>query len=275
MATYKRRRSIASSRPFKRHRSKMYKRRRFVGKRRYRVPRRLFSSRKAARKSYGFGDSKVVYCKWFGMDHFAPQADAVAPVTLNSIMLNSIYDPYTGVLGEFNVTSAGYKLYSKIYARYIVLGAKLVTTFRCISKPTKDLLFKPFVRKARTTGLSTALSGGGWAVLQSDPDIKMKSYVTSASSPRSVTIVQTYSPRKEFGVKDPRDTTLGDQGIAAAMGYNPSKAVYATAGEMCADQAAMTELQNWSVEYRLYQKVLFFDRDNIGALTDDVIQDLS
>lgn len=267
MATYKRRRSLRYSRPSKRR--KIYKRSRRIFKRRANRNRKAIS--RSVRRGYGFGETKVVYCKWVATEPLAPQLVQATATAGTPIMVNSAYDPWSGVIGAFNVTSAGFDLHARLYGRYVVLGAKLVATFRPISSPTLDIPFKVGLRKDDAAGLG---SYNAWWQLATDPDTHMKTLVTTAKNKSSATVVMTYSPRKEFGLKDPRDSGYQTYGISAAFNGSPTRAVYVTPWYHSLE-SAIPEVQNWTVEYKLYQKVLFLDRNDLISLnnSDSLIQD--
>ena len=129
MAAYKRRRSFKPPRPSKRR--KVYKRSRRVSRRRYSRVQARVSRAISAKRAYGFGEQKVVYCRWTGKTDVTISAGVyISNTFLTPVELTSAYDPCKGATGDFNVTAAGFDLHARIYRRYVVLGAKLVAVIR-------------------------------------------------------------------------------------------------------------------------------------------------
>lgn len=273
MATYKRKRAPLYSRAAKRRR--LYKKaRRIISRKRRRISRSVIS---AGRMSYGFPERKVVRCKWIGMETISVAATTQLTITgLTGIQMGSAYDPWQGITGQFNVTPAGFDLHSQIYNRYIVLGAKLVATFRPTTFNTNDIFDTPFKVGLKKNTMATLGTLSTWAEASTDPDTKVKTLIASRARPSSATVVMTYSPRKEYGIKDIRDALLTTTGANAQVNGNPTFGTFAIPWYQCfGTNNVINYAQEWIVEFKLYQKVLFYDRKDLGGLAnaDSLIQD--
>lgn len=253
-------------RPSKRMR--IWKRSRRVTKRRFSRVKR--AGRVSMQRGYGFGDTKVVYCKWVATAALAPQQAQAVLTADTAILVNSAYDPWSGVAGAYNVTAAGFDLHAKIYDRYIVLGAKLVATFRPVVTGASDYPFKVGLRHSDTSAMGSYIT---WQQCATDPDTITRTMVSTPKSQTRCTVVAYYSPRKQYGIKDARDTSFAN-GISAAVNANPTKTHYCIPWYQC-QYGNLAAVQNWEVEYKLYQKVLFTDRKDMLQLAgaDSLIQD--
>lgn len=270
MATYQRRRPSLYSRGAKRRR--IYKKTRYVFKRK---ARRFYRRRTSSvKRGYGFGDFKNVYCRWVAIENVGVGVDQSNVSKGTGILINSPYDPWSGIIGSYNVSAAGFDLYSRLYSRYIVLGAKLVCTFRSLTKGTADgdIPFKVGLFKCDASTINSAYNN--WAMLATDPDTVCKTFVPSTKQKTSVTLTIKYSPRKEFNIKDPKDAAQCT-GVGAATNSNPSRTIYVIPWLQSIYSATLNESQTWMVEYKLYQKVMFSDRNIMGILShpDNLVQD--
>lgn len=283
MGRYKRNRS--ARRVYRRKRSQVYKRTRRVYKRRYNRSRRAKEARfrRISRiRGFGFGDSKVIHCRWVAVEGATVAQGAM--VTLQSmtpILLNSAYDPWSGITGVHNTTAAGFDLHAQIYNRYMVLGAKLVVTFRphLTSVENTDAIvssYKVGIHKAPSSSVPMGTLAH-WAQCATDPDTVTKTMVVHLSEKTQVSCVMTYSPRREWNAKDSRDLLVTTGGPNSVVTSNPTFTMYATAWFQNCDNDAVNHFNgDWNIEYKLYQKVLFYDRKDVNTLPDvaSLVQDI-
>lgn len=230
--------------------------------------RRRLSTKLGRNFGYGVGNEKVVKCKYTGVVNYSYPANVSTMNTMGNssiIFLNSPYDPDYSSTGTFNLSSAGYKLWSKLFSNYVVLGAKVIYTLR---------LKKPFVYTSSTTTATQVNSGNrafkwgvkidddasisgytNWQEIWSDPWNKSR---TLGPQPvfgsRSSTIVQKFSPRKFFGIKDVRDDDIAGAGV----GSNPTRPAYSIPWIQPLDQVDSDgNAVDFQLEITLYQTVLF------------------
>lgn len=262
---YKRRRSYRAARPSKRRRTARVVRR--TRRRQYRRMYGRVSSFRANSRSYGIGDNKVIRCRWVGTENISVLASQIVPYTGTPVLINSAYDPWSGITGTHNLSAAGFALYATMYSRYIVVGAKLVCTFHPMGviNSLDEVMAVGLLKNGSTSSITSTY--GDWSKLVTDPDCNSKTIVPSTKNTAAVTVVMTYSPRKEFGIKDPKDAAINSYGPGAAVNGNPTQAIYvhpwihSKVGNIQANQT-------WSVDYKLYQKVLFTNRNNLGSISN-------
>lgn len=263
MGAYKRRRSISRARPFKRRR--LYKKAR---RSKARAVRR-FNARKSTlidtRRAFGFGQTRIVQCRWVATENMTVGTLQVATQTYTPIRLNNAYDPWSGLSGTFNVTVAGFKLYAQMYKSYAVLGAKLITTFRPLTTLPQDKPFKVGVRKLATGVNSMPALYNQWQQHCTDPDSKVKNLIASNKAPSYARVVTTYSPRKEFGIKDPKDNLIM---LGSYVNSGPPNQITAVPFLQCID-GDLSAACYWQIEHLLLQRILFFDRNDIMALKSE------
>jgi len=278
---YKRRRSSGSYSASKRART--YTRTRRIPRRRFNRRRRRFARRGSrgtlgyfTKRNYGIGDSKLVRLVWSGEETVSVSASTYTNSTAcTAIQVNSAYDPWNGITGTYNVTPGGFDLYSKLYNRYIVIGAKLVVTFRFNTTNASDQFntwYKVGLHKATTSTLGYIDS---WEKAASDPDSVTRNVVAIRQVPTRATVKMNFSVRKEYGVKDLRDQLLTTTGANAPVSGNPTFGMYVTPWwQPVGDGGIVNYAQKIYVEYHLYQSCLFYDRRDMGdlAAADSVIQ---
>lgn len=270
MARYIRRRNTTFRRPVKRiFRRKTNTR---VFRKRPRKMRRIPRYKGSARRAYGIGDHRIVKCVYRAQIPINPPVDQTAVQSASvPICINSAWDPWTGVTGNYNRTVAGYHLYSKMYSRYAVLGAKITATFRPVVVGTADYPFKVILKKYLSTeGTSMA----NWPQYCSDPDSVTGDLVSSPKQPTQRTLTMKYSPYKEFGIRDITDTAYSD-GIFANIDSDPTRKYYVLPLTQCTF-GNLNGPQNWVVDVVLRQTVMFTDRKDLTNLpaAADVIQDI-
>lgn len=208
--------------------AKFYKKRKSFKKRPYKKGRRTTrykkkSRRKSLAKSNPLTDSfnlipanKVIKMRY--KQDFA-QVSTLGIHVFNTFRMNSIYDP------NYTTSTGGQPLFhdemAQFFMNYIVLGAKVITTFRwgkadsikvptvCFSIPDDDVLLT-----YPTTVEKELIYPRFTRVLKADPTA-------------SVSISTFFSCKKFFSIKDPTDQ-LNE--VGAIFGANPTKVAYVHVG---------------------------------------------
>lgn len=277
---YKRKRSYSTASASKRRRTYVQLRR-LPRRRYYRRKRRYGRSRRGTLsygnyRSYGFRDSKLVRCNWSAEEtQVVYSGTFTAAYACTGIQVNSAYDPWTGVTGTYNVTVGGFDLHAQLYNRYIVVGAKLIVTFRFDTTNPSDqfnTLYKVGLHKHTTNSLGYILS---WEKAQSDPNSVVRSVVAIRQVPTRATVKMNFSLKKEFGLKDIRDQLLTTTGANASVSASPTFGMFVVPFYQPVGNGGILQYdQKIYVEYRLLQSVLFYDRKDIGSLnaSDSLIQ---
>jgi len=266
MAAYKRRRSISRARPYKRRR--LYKKNRRIAKRAARRIKYRLSSLRDTKRAFGFGERKIVNCRWVGIESFTCPTSQLVATNFTSVRLNNAYDPWTGLTGNYNVQAAGFKLYATMYKSYVVLGAKLITTFRPITTLSQDKPFKVGLRKLNEGGTTMPTSYSQWYHHATDPDSVSKNLIMSNKRNTACRVVMTYSPRKEFNVKNVGDAASSSYGISAYTNSGPSHAVNCIPWLQSTD-GDCTATTFWQIEHLLLMRIMFFDRNELMSLAPD------
>lgn len=254
--------------PFKK--TKSSKRRRFTKRVRYYGKRRIHRSKFRGTSKfsrYSLGTNKIVKCKWMGAsDLTIPSPGGTALIYGTSILMNYPWDPWNSVTGTFNLASAGYTLWSKLFNYYTTLGSKLVIKFS-MKYPATSGPIQP-VKWGVKLDDDASSSYTTWHGICSDPLTKARTYVMELYNIRTQTLVIKYSPRKFFGLKDFRD----EDTIGGAIGSAPSRKVYAIPFVQVLDETTQMTQTTFQMEYVLYQTVRFTKPTDISALnTSDAL----
>lgn len=277
---YKRRRS-GYKRVVKKARTGLYRRRRKIYKRRnYR--RRRTNYGPIAKGNFGFGDRKVVKMRWYASYPVVIGSNGL--VTGSRLRMNCVADP-DGITGGNwgDKVPAGYRLYSRLYDRYTVIGSKAVYTLRqtrmvnpCPVNPTTSgtgggsirlsTMINPIVWGVKLDQDNSLNSMSAWYQVVSDRDVRHKTFAPGMLNNGFQRIVMKYSPRKFYGVKDP----VGEESISADMGAVPARTATCIPWFQFQDlSASFSEVAEYLLQVNVYYTVVLTEPHDVYSLATD------
>jgi len=144
-------------------------------------------------------------------------ASASSALHVYSFRANSIYDPDLTGIGH---QPMGRDLWSAQYNHYIVLGSRIRIYAECLDDVNVDHYTLGVV--LHEDGM--AISGNDSRALQENGKSRFHYLMSGPDKSRSsCTLVQTFSAKRFFGMKDVRDNR---DTVGAAVGNNPSDGAY-------------------------------------------------
>lgn len=269
MATYKRRRTFTSTRAAKRRKvykkaRGTYKRRatRYLRRRSFRTPRvsgtiaQIFPARRVMSHTYT--------CT-YPLNVTVASPASIAPYPL--LKVNSMYDPWTGVTGVWNVTPSMYTLMSTYYKHYSVLGVKATVVVRNTSQfnlpavnPTASgtgggSVYSAVNIPAMRWGCFLDENGGTTiADYPSFEPLRFHKYSHMQPTPftaPSCKFTIGYSPKKFFGLK------WDEPSVGSNTGADPSKLCNLVIYGQPLDMATVPVLGTFMINVRLKMKVMW------------------
>lgn len=237
-----------------------------------------------SRGRFGFPSSKVVRMRWDGYWNSSSMSTSLFNKLDAVVRLNYPYDPWHKATGAFNQVSAGYTLYSKLYGKCTVLGAKLVSILRMNNvkttantsgvsgacSTTADYNWPP-MRFGVITSDSSSTSYLSYIGACDDPATKSKTFCPSANGTSKCVVVTKLSPRKFFGFVDPTEDELS---FPTGAPTTPVRTAYAIPFLQSLDQSTDHDCKWWGIEYHLTMLVRMSEMLPIGYLNsaDALIQ---
>ena len=185
----------------------------------------------------GMGDGKVV--KMFYSD-FSSFVSTSGVHSFGTFYLTSIYDPLASGSGT-NHQPYGYDQYSVFYKKYLVLGAKVTSTFSWTTNAaTRPVLCYSVLDEDNT------LPSEQYTKKERYPD-KCKMLLPDFS--KSVTITNKYSAAQWHKIN--KEALTADHQLASLYGSNPAKPVYLNQGIQTMDMANTSNSVNvvTNIEY--------------------------
>jgi len=159
--------------------------------------------------------SRIVKLNYFDQLNLSPNSGSVQQCTFRA---NSIYDP--------NSTGTGHQplfhdQLQELYNNYVVLGSKITATFWSEDVSTA---YGAYACIKVTDDFNISSSALPYAELEGGKLVKWKMFRANASASNSMlTLTQTYSTKRFFGVKDVKDSK---DSFGAPLGNNPTNGAF-------------------------------------------------
>lgn len=273
MAAYKRKRSYLFRRPIKRR--KVYKKNRRVFRRRVRrVGRRNY--RVGTTVAQVFPNKRVVNHTY--TCHGNINITDATTITFSTFYLkiNSMYDPWYGVTGIWNVSPSLYTMMSSYYDHYAVIGTKVTATVTPISQ----------FNLAAVNATYEGTGGGSTYSAVNIPPVRFGLFISDTNSPPSIStytgmemlrfhkyrniqftpfnapvkkVSVGYSPKKFFNVKYDEDT------VGANTGADPATIAWARCYAQPLDETTVPVCGQYHVAVRLKMKVMWSSPKDINV----------
>jgi len=221
----------------------------------YKGPRRGRRTKKTTKKSVaivknpvyrpGFPKEQVVKMRYVANFNINPSV-----TTIYQFRANSIFDPDYTATGHQPI---GHDQWTLFYNHYIVLGAKATCRFMMTQDVSSNTPLVPLIFFNYLSDDSTVSSNPFLLAEQGKCRYKLINGNLPVASTRDTTLVQYYSPKKFFNVKDVKDnmTRLG-----ASFGNNPAEDAIITIGIGCADPSGSNPNDNYSFVMTIEYSVL-------------------
>ena len=193
----------------------------------------------------------------------SPATVVAAPL----LKINSMYDPYTGVTGTFNVSPSMYTMMSAYYNHYSVIGTRIYVTIRS----TSQMNLAAVGATASGTGPGSLyaavnipptrwgcfLDESGGTALQDYPafeQLRFHRYGHMQQTPFNAPVLRLklgYSPKKFFGLPWNEPT------VGADVGYDPTKLCRLLIYGQPLDMSTVGALGSYMISVTLKMKVIW------------------
>lgn len=189
--------------------------------------------------------------EYTGWVHDATVGDTGSSFTTAwSFKLNSIYDPYAGVTGSYNVQPYFFDQINSIYKRYLVTSAK-VELRQCSPSLSTDVL--TLMRPSTVSTLPSDFQ------LEESRPFAMKKVNTSYGN--GIVMNAYYPVYKIHGV--PKQKVISDDLYASTVGADPSLIMYLNVVSVNSDQSVATNKIPFNI--KITQYVTMFDRNVVSG----------